>query len=88
MAPLAHKYRPHKEYILHQAPWACYGSRGHLQNGRVEGLTEWRGGPGFDRMKDEHVGEGAKQQLLVSCEQRALRREVSLRVDLGMGAEE
>jgi hypothetical protein len=39
-------------------------------------------------MKDEHVGEGAKQQLLVSCEQRALRREVSLRVDLGMGAEE
>ena len=38
-------------------------------------------------MKDEHVGEGAKQQL-VSCEQRALRREVSLRVDLGMGAEE
>lgn len=58
------------------------------QNGRVEGLTEWRGGPGVDRMKDEHVGEGAKQQLLVSCEQRALRREVSLRVDLGMGAEE
>ena len=52
------------------------------QNGRVEGLTKWRGA------RDEHVGEGAKQQLLVSCEQRALRREVSLRVDLGMGAEE
>ena len=41
-----------------------------------------------DRMKDEHVGEGAKQKLLVSCKRRALRREVSLRIDLGVGAEE
>ena len=53
-----------------------------------KGQPSGAGGPGVDRMKDEHVGEGTKQQLLVSCEQRALRREVSLRVDLGMGAEE
>jgi hypothetical protein len=50
----------------------------------AEGTREVR----KDRMKAEHVRVGVKLLLLVSYEWRAPRREVSLRVDIGAGAEE